>query len=430
LLDLDTVQAQDLRVVSGAVPELLYAYLIVGKPETLRRFEHRLPVDIASANRNGFELDGWLMAHETWKQTQRGFKEDEEQDWAAEVAWRLIRSYELRQNHTEKDRYDREIEGLLPKSLNGDWFSQRDLKNVRQDGTKKEAQKELQRELQNLRRCAFPSILELLQRGFERVSDKHKPVALTDGLPDWALEQRLVSLSYQHRMHPDISAFPREQFYTEQGVSQPYNFHEARAVQLLQDAAGMAQRRSADWSYARYAKRAIWLEVEPPRRRRGRGNENAAEVEVAITELEAFVDWAAGHPRRDEDGKEQPWEVAMLTFYRAQEKLLRDKLQRLSRALGNTRNFKLPAGGSAVHVTLCTVDRFQGHEADLVLLSFVKSGTVGFLNSPNRLNVALTRARYQLVLIGHRTFFASDRHGSELLRSLANSEHYKSGIAY
>ena len=81
-------------------------------------------------------------------------------------------------------------------------------------------------------------------------------------------------------------------------------------------------------------------------------------------------------------------------------------------------------------MTLCTVDRFQGHEADLVLLSFVKSGSVGFLNSPNRLNVALTRARYQIVLIGDQAWLGSDRCRSELLQALANSPHYPREIAW
>jgi superfamily I DNA and/or RNA helicase len=49
----------------------------------------------------------------------------------------------------------------------------------------------------------------------------------------------------------------------------------------------------------------------------------------------------------------------------------------------------------------------------------LKTRKVGFLASPNRLNVALTRARYQLLLFGARQFFASDRCRSRLLRELA-----------
>jgi hypothetical protein len=425
LLDLDAVAETEVYGVPGAITELLYADLIIGKPETLSRFQHRLPVDLVAGAEEGLYLEDWETSHTAWKSTQSRFREYEQQDWAEAVAWRLVRSYELRQNETERKHHDGEVEGLIPKSLNGDWFRFRGIKEQRRDGLNKQAADEIQRELKNLRRCAFPSILELLQRGFERVRDRDEEAALTDGLPNWVLSQRLVSLSYQHRMHPDISGFPRDQFYTLRNNHQHYTEWGSEESQLLKDASNMSQSRM--WDYHRYAKRAVWTEVLPERgRRRGRGNENVAEVKVTIRELQAFVEWATSHPRPD--GK--PWEVAVLTFYRAQEKLLRGDLQRLGRARGNSRNFKLPAENAVVHVTLCTVDRFQGHEADMVLLSFVKSGSVGFLNSPNRLNVALTRARYQLVLIGHRAFFESERHQSDLLRALASSQHYPAGIAY
>ena len=64
-----------------------------------------------------------------------------------------------------------------------------------------------------------------------------------------------------------------------------------------------------------------------------------------------------------------------------------------------------------------TVDRFQGREADLVLLSMRNTSRVGFLDSPNRLNVAVTRARQQLVVIGNAGYFA--RCGTGELEALA-----------
>jgi superfamily I DNA and/or RNA helicase len=241
--------------------------------------------------------------------------------------------------------------------------------------------------------------------------------ALTDGLPQTVLFERMVSLSFQHRMHPDISAFPRKQFYEDV---------------LLKDASRMRENRA--WSYMRYARRAAWLDISPERKGRGRssqGNRNLAEVEAVMAELTEFVKWAATAPHpRSRKGPQAPWEVAVLTFYRSQEKELRLRLQDMSGQRGNTRNFQLPGENGRVHVTLCTVDRFQGHEADLVLLSFVKSGSSGFLNSPNRLNVALTRARYQLVLIGHRSWLASDNCRSELLRELGASPLYARDIGW
>lgn len=188
----------------------------------------------------------------------------------------------------------------------------------------------------------------------------------------------------------------------------------------------MASERA--WGYTRYARRALWIDMAPERgSHRGR-NINSAEATKIMSELNAFVEWARANPCADRNGEVRPWEVAVLTFYRGQEALLRDELRELSQQWGNSRSFRLGKGARRVHVTLCTVDRFQGHEADLVLLSFVKSKTVGFLNSPNRLNVALTRARFQIVLIGHRAWF--ERCRSPLLNALATSKHYRGDIGW
>ncbi|PKI40570.1 hypothetical protein CRG98_039044 [Punica granatum] len=56
-------------------------------------------------------------------------------------------------------------------------------------------------------------------------------------------------------------------------------------------------------------------------------------------------------------------------------------------------------------VAVNTVDGFQGREQDIVILSTVRSnhwGSIGFLAKPNRTNVALTRARYCLWILGNQ----------------------------
>ena len=63
-------------------------------------------------------------------------------------------------------------------------------------------------------------------------------------------------------------------------------------------------------------------------------------------------------------------------------------------------------GARAIRDRIGTVDAFQGQERDIVMYSFTRSnrrGAVGFLKETRRLNVAITRAREQLVLIGDRT---------------------------
>lgn len=81
-------------------------------------------------------------------------------------------------------------------------------------------------------------------------------------------------------------------------------------------------------------------------------------------------------------------QITFLTAYSGQVKLLRQELR--------TRN--LPG----VYVT--SVDNYQGQEADIICLSLVRSnprGTIGFLNTSNRICVALSRAREGLFVMGN-----------------------------
>ncbi|EKU21967.1 prematurely terminated mrna decay factor-like protein, partial [Nannochloropsis gaditana CCMP526] len=71
---------------------------------------------------------------------------------------------------------------------------------------------------------------------------------------------------------------------------------------------------------------------------------------------------------------------------------------------GRTEKNLLPPsrrGAPPSHVKVSTVDAFQGAEREVILYSCVRTGGLGFLDSPNRLNVAITRARRHLVLVGN-----------------------------
>lgn len=402
-INLDSVKPSD------ACAELTYADIVTGTADTLDAWQHRLPGDLQVTAGNLPELPDW-EAHRRALGTER---DQETPSWASEVAWRQIRTYELRYNEPERKRYLSELHELLPKTLGETPLPGQRRARTLKDGHTQTPIDVLKEDLDHMRRVAMPSILEILQVGAGSLGWEAE-TALTAGLPKTALAERMVSLSFQHRMHPGIAAFPRAQFYAQDG--------------LLKDATDMDIAR--EWSYRRYARRAAWLEISPKQQgpRRGQaGNRNPAEADAVMGELREFVKWAGStpHPGKNPDA---PWEVAVLTFYRGQEKELRQRLQNECKQPGNTRNFHL--GEGRVHVTLCTADRFQGHEADLVLLSFVKTGSVGFLNSPNRLNVALTRARYQVVLIGNRRWMASDKCRSELINALGTSSCYARDIGW
>jgi hypothetical protein len=71
-------------------------------------------------------------------------------------------------------------------------------------------------------------------------------------------------------------------------------------------------------------------------------------------------------------------------------------------------------------VQVSTVDGFQGQEFDLVILSTVRSntsGSIGFLDDARRLNVAITRSKYMMVVVCNQ-------------RTLSNNELWKSFLGY
>lgn len=62
-------------------------------------------------------------------------------------------------------------------------------------------------------------------------------------------------------------------------------------------------------------------------------------------------------------------------------------------------------------IDISTIDSFQGQEADVIILSLVRSnsdGKIGFLTDYRRMNVALTRAKSKLIVIGDSTTITSD----------------------
>ena len=76
-----------------------------------------------------------------------------------------------------------------------------------------------------------------------------------------------------------------------------------------------------------------------------------------------------------------------------------------------------------------TIDGFQGEERDIIYISFVRSndkGEIGFLSDIRRTNVALTRARKKLVMIGDSATLANHKFYKELIDYCENQNCYTS----
>ena len=81
------------------------------------------------------------------------------------------------------------------------------------------------------------------------------------------------------------------------------------------------------------------------------------------------------------------------------------------------------------HLEIDTVDGFQGREKEAVVMCTVRSnkkGEVGFLSDARRMNVALTRARRKLIVIGDSATLGGEDFFDSLLQWFEDVGAYKS----
>lgn len=345
------------------LPDIMpYGDIIVGSAKNINANKNNLPLDVA--NIRGVAIDAQIKREvAAWADKCSV----EPTTWENEIAWRISRLYEQR----------------FSKSFLSDNSQSRTVKRLTDDIDKLMpviSKEKVSSSIESIRKVALPSVLESLKIGFERDKRQRSGTALTDGLPEIVYRDRSKKLMYQHRMHPDISAFSHVHFYQKEALHSPED---------------MAEKRT--WQYGGFpGNNVIWLDLKG---RASGNNSNRIEAEKIVNELRKFDEWAQKNTKENGGA----WEVALLTFYRGQEREIRNQIRRWTGNFNGFRYFKRGEKNTPyLEIQICTVDRFQGHEADMVFLSFVKNHPTSFLESPNRLNVALTRARYQLVVVGDR----------------------------
>ena len=120
------------------------------------------------------------------------------------------------------------------------------------------------------------------------------------------------------------------------------------------------------------------------------GRINREEANLLLQELEAYIQRIGGKRILDER-----IDFGLISPYRAQVQYLRSRIK-ASAALRPYRDL----------LSVNTVDGFQGQERDVIFISLVRAneeGQIGFLGDLRRMNVAITRARMKLVILGEAT---------------------------
>lgn len=218
------------------------------------------------------------------------------------------------------------------------------------------------------------------------------PEAARRGLSETFFERLIVAhpgasrmLEVQHRMHESIMAFPSASMY------------EGR----LQAAASVASHRLEDLGVAPDALRPEVLTFIDTA---GRGWDERRDDDESVYNREQAGRVVAEARRVAARGC--AWsDIAIIATYRGQVRLLRE-------LLGEA----LEAG-----LEISTVDAFQGREKEAVIVDLVRSnsdGELGFLADTRRMNVAMTRARRYLCVVGDSATFGAHPYYAALLAAV------------
>ena len=245
---------------------------------------------------------------------------------------------------------------------------------------------------------------------------------------DRSLHERLMydckyahtMLDVQYRMNPEISTFPSSRFYKGE----------------IQNGENVMDSKYSKGALLLDKKPYTFLQVEGKEEKvTGGSHRNKMEATIIVDLISNLQRISIGKATTAND--RQSWcgsdRVRVITFYQAQVACIQKCLE--DRGLGNT-------------VVVATVDSSQGCEADIVLISFVRSQGdkndewntsplspmiqsmapatrnigAGFLNDDRRMNVSLTRAKYQLICVGNVRQFPQMPNAATLHRLSMNAE--------
>ncbi|CAM2997083.1 AAA domain-containing protein [Halobacterium salinarum] len=197
----------------------------------------------------------------------------------------------------------------------------------------------------------------------ETMQEEDMHISLFEYLLERYDDQISVLLRKQYRMNDKIAEFPNESFYNGE----------------LETAA-----RNQDWTVEDLQPlMAIDIDGEEQRRTHGNSYYNPQEAEAVAKQVKLLVQHGLS-----------PEDIGVISAYSGQVGAIGGRINQLDI-------------DSPERVNVDTVDSFQGSEREAIVVSFVRSndrGHSGFLEFPSeglrRLNVAMTRARKRLVLVG------------------------------
>lgn len=185
----------------------------------------------------------------------------------------------------------------------------------------------------------------------------------------------VVQLTVQYRMHPDICLFPANYIYNK-------NLRTSKVTET--------SRCSSNWPFQPYL---VFDVGDGAERRDNESYVNAQEIKLVMEIIKLIKE-----KRKDLTFRQ----IGVITHYKAQKTMIQKDLTREF-------NNKGPA-------EVDTVDGFQGRQKDCIIVTCVRANSVPGSIGLQRLNVAITRAKYSLFILGHLRTLMDSTHWNHLIQ--------------
>ncbi|PKI50261.1 probable helicase MAGATAMA 3 [Punica granatum] len=195
----------------------------------------------------------------------------------------------------------------------------------------------------------------------------------------------VLMLREQYRMHPQIRSFPSREFYNNE----------------LEDGPDISTQTERAWHVCQCFGPFCFFDIHEGKESQPSGSGSRVNIDEVDFVMHMYLKLVARYPVLKSSSR-----LAIVSPYNYQVKLFKERFKEIFKQESN----KI--------VDIITVDGCQGREKDVVIFSCVRASkgkSIGFVADYRRMNVAITRARSSVLVVGSASTLKNDEHWSNLV---------------
>lgn len=202
-------------------------------------------------------------------------------------------------------------------------------------------------------------------------------------------------LKIQYRMHPQIRQFPSDQFYEGQLVDDKSIMQRVpdNTLKKLENNLNLQPTMFFNLNYSRESQNET-------------SKQNPDEVNFIRELLYVLARQLSESRYHAYDLSKLKGRIGIISPYKSQVRQIRGALARIRNKIG--------MGGDG-DIEVNTVDAYQGREKDIIIISTVRTNGIGFLRDYRRMNVAITRAKHFLWVVGNDKCLTKDENWGQMI---------------